>query len=74
MSENLLRLYKTGMVVLINFYRTTIKEPVIITRIKRGVDKTRNKEHSGTSRNIPEHEKNKSNFHGKKIIIITLFL
>ena len=54
------------MVVLINFYRTTIKEPVIITRIKRGVDKTRNKEHSGTSRNIPEHEKNKSNFHGKK--------
>ena len=40
------------MVVLINFYRTTIKEPVIITRIKRGVDKTRNMEHSGTSWNM----------------------
>ena len=31
---NLLRSYKTGMVLPINFYRTRIKEPVIITRIK----------------------------------------
>ena len=32
--ENLLRSYKTGLVLPINFYRTRIKEPVIITRIK----------------------------------------
>ena len=32
--ENLLRLYKTGMVLPTNFYRTRIKETVIITRIK----------------------------------------
>ena len=32
--ENLLRLYKTGLVLPINFYRTRIKEPVIIARIK----------------------------------------
>ena len=30
----LLRSYKTGLVLPINFYRTRIKEPVIITRIK----------------------------------------
>ena len=34
MYENLLRSYKTGLVPPINFYRTRIKEPVIITRIK----------------------------------------
>ena len=37
-----------------------------------GVDKTRNMEHLGTFRNIPEHPgtwKNKNNFHEKKIII-----
>ena len=31
---NLLRSYKTALVLPINFYRTRIKEPVIITRIK----------------------------------------
>ena len=31
-----------------------------------GVDKTRNTEHSGTFRNIPEREKIKNNFHEKK--------
>ena len=33
------------------------------------VDKTRNMEHAGTCRNIPEHPgtwKNKNNFHGKE--------
>ena len=34
MYENLLRSYKTGLVPPINFYRTKIKEPVIITPIK----------------------------------------
>ena len=34
----------------------------------RGVDKTRNMEHSGTSRNIPEHEKIKVIFMKKKLI------
>ena len=34
MCENLLRSYKTGLVLPTNFYRTRIKEPVIITRIK----------------------------------------
>ena len=33
-SENLLRSYKTALVLPINFYRTRIKEPVIITRIE----------------------------------------
>ena len=33
MNENVLR-YKTGLVPLINFYGTRIKEPVIITRMK----------------------------------------
>ena len=39
--------------------------------INRGVDKTRNTEHSGTFRNIPEHPgtwKNNSNFHEKNKI------
>ena len=35
-----------------------------------GVDKTRNMEHSGTFRNIPEHEKIKINFREKKKTII----
>ena len=34
-----------------------------------GVDKTLNTEHSGTFRNIPEHEKIKVIFMKKKIII-----
>ena len=34
---------------------------------ERGVDKTRNTENSGTSRNIPEHEKIKIIFMEKKI-------
>ena len=34
MNENVLRSYETGLVPLINFYSTRIKEPVIITRIK----------------------------------------
>ena len=33
-QQRTLRSYKTGMVLPINFYRTRIKEPVIITRIK----------------------------------------
>ena len=32
--ENLLRSYKTGLVLPINFYRTRIKAPVMVTRIK----------------------------------------
>ena len=42
-----------------------------------GVDKTRNTEHSGTSRNIPEHEKIKILFmkkKNKKIIIIIIII
>ena len=46
--------------------------PIVLEVIReiRGVDKTRNMEHSVTFRNIPEHPetwKNKSNFHEKKI-------
>ena len=46
------------------------KRILAITNLETGVDKTRNTEHSGTSRNIPEHpgtRKNKSNCHEKKI-------
>ena len=39
-----------------------------------GVDKTRNTEHSGTSRNIPEHEKIKILFMKKKNIIIIIII
>ena len=35
--------------------------------IKMAVDKTRNMEHSGTFRNIPEHEKIKIFFYEKMI-------
>ena len=35
MNENVLRSYKTGLVPLINFYSTRIKEPVIITRLMK---------------------------------------
>ena len=38
--------------------------------LTEGVDKTRNTEHSGTYRNIPEHEKIKIIFMKKIIIII----
>ena len=34
--------------------------------VKTGVDKTRNMEHPGTFRNIPEHEKIKIFFYEKK--------
>ena len=34
-----------------------------------GVDKTRNMEHPGTFRNIPEHEKIKKFFYEKKKLI-----
>ena len=37
-----------------------------MTMYKKAVDKTRNTEHSGTSRNIPEHEKIKIIFMKKK--------
>ena len=36
--------------------------------VKEGVDKTGNMEHSGTFRNIPEHEKIKVIFMKKKLI------
>ena len=36
--ENLLRSYKTGLVLPINFHRTRIKEPVIITRIESSIN------------------------------------
>ena len=56
--------------------RFTGKFPVATTENLKGVDKTRNMEHSGTFRNMPEHAgtfrnipehpgtwKNKNNFH-----------
>ena len=40
---------------------------MILNWTLEGVDKTRNTEHSGTCRNIPEHEKIKIIFMKKKI-------
>ena len=42
--------------------------------LKQGVDKTRNTEHSGTCRNIPEHQKIKIIFVEKKILKKIIFV
>ena len=45
---------------------TCLIEPRMKSNAERAVDKSRNMEHPGTFRNIPEHEKIKIFFYEKK--------
>ena len=66
------------MMTCVNVHRSSLTKNVMI--FFKGVDKTRNMEHSGTCRYIPEHPgtwKNKNDFHKKKnnkIIIIIIII